>query len=49
MDGEAEGRAAAAVDPGETKLVDACREHDLKQSEVESVDGHVREGAASGA
>ena len=30
---------------GEKKLVDVCREHDLKQSEVGTwMDGHVREG-----
>src|SRR5712691_11449689 len=39
---------------GETKLVDACREHDLKQSEVESwmeifLKGGERSTAARGA
>ena len=33
---------------GETKLVDACREHDLKQSEVEALDGDVRAGRRAG-
>jgi hypothetical protein len=36
VDGTPRGRAAAAVIKGEAKLVDVCREHDLKQSEVKS-------------
>ena len=36
MDGSAKGRAVAAADQGRGEARRLCREHDLKQSEVES-------------
>jgi len=45
VDGEAEGCVTPSANPGERKLVDVCREHDLKQSEVEAwMDTFVKAG-----
>lgn len=47
-DGQAKIRAAAATHPGEAKLVDACRAHDPKLSEVEGrIDAFLKSGERS--